>query len=67
MHRPFRVPGVPIIPLLGVAFCLLLMAGLPLVTWARLLIWLVIGLAIYWFYGRRHSVLRERNGEKVAG
>ncbi len=67
VHRPFRVPGVPIIPLLGVAFCLLLMAGLPLVTWARLLIWLVIGLAIYWFYGRRHSVLRERNGEKVAG
>ncbi|WHZ11651.1 MAG: putative amino acid permease, GabP family [Burkholderiaceae bacterium] len=57
--RPFRAPGVPVIPLLGVLFCLLLMAGLPLVTWARLVVWLVIGLAIYFGYGRHHSTLRQ--------
>ena len=66
VSRPFRVPGVPLVPLLGIAFCVLLMAGLPLITWARLLIWLAIGLVIYWFYGRKHSTLRERNLEKVS-
>jgi basic amino acid/polyamine antiporter, APA family len=54
--RPFRVPGVPIIPLLGIAFCLLLMAALPGDTWLRLFVWLAIGLVIYFAYGRRHSV-----------
>ena len=57
--RPFRAPGSPVIPLLGVLFCLLLMAGLPLVTWGRLIVWLVIGLAIYFVYGRHHSTLRQ--------
>jgi APA family basic amino acid/polyamine antiporter len=56
--RPFRVPGVPIVPVLGILFCLLLMVGLPLVTWARLVVWLVIGMVIYLSYGRNHSVLR---------
>ena len=65
VYRPFRVPGVPVVPLLGVAFCLLLMSGLPLITWARLLVWLAIGLVVYWSYGRRHSVLRARNREKL--
>ena len=58
--RPFRTPGVPVVPLLGVAFCLLLMSGLPLDTWLRLIGWLVIGLAIYFLYGRHHSALRAR-------
>jgi APA family basic amino acid/polyamine antiporter len=56
--RPFRVPGVPIVPVLGILFCLLLMVGLPLVTWARLVVWLVIGMIIYVSYGRNHSKLR---------
>src|ERR1700761_2620082 len=56
--RPFRVPGVPIVPVLGILFCLLLMAGLPLVTWMRLVVWLVIGVVIYISYGRNHSKLR---------
>jgi APA family basic amino acid/polyamine antiporter len=56
--RPFRVPGVPIVPVLGILFCLLLMAGLPLVTWVRLVVWLVIGMTIYISYGRNHSKLR---------
>ncbi|RFU48442.1 amino acid permease [Paraburkholderia sp. DHOC27] len=56
--RPFRAPGVPIVPILGILFCLLLMAGLPLVTWVRLFVWLIIGLIIYFSYGRNHSRLR---------
>ena len=58
--RPFRVPNVPVVPGLGILFCLLLMAGLPLTTWIRLAVWLVIGLVVYALYGRTHSVLRTR-------
>ncbi|HXA23624.1 MAG TPA: amino acid permease [Acetobacteraceae bacterium] len=52
--RPFRTPGVPMVPLLGIAFSLLLMLGLPLATWLRLAVWLVIGLVIYFGYGHRN-------------
>ena len=65
MHRPFRVPGVPVVPILGILFCLVLMAGLPLDTWLRLIIWMAVGLAVYFFYGRKHSVLRKREGTAV--
>lgn len=61
-RRPFRVPGVPVVPGLGVLFCLLLMAGLPGVTWLRLLAWMAAGLVFYATYGRRHSVLRHPGG-----
>ena len=54
-HRGFRVPGGPIIPALSVIFCFLLMAGLPIITWMRFLVWLVIGLAIYFLYSRHRS------------
>jgi APA family basic amino acid/polyamine antiporter len=60
--RPFRTPGVPVVPVLGMLFSLLLMAFLPLATWIRLFVWLVIGLALYFAYGRSHSVLL--NGAK---
>jgi basic amino acid/polyamine antiporter, APA family len=53
--RPFATPGVPYVPLIGMAFSLLLMLGLPLDTWLRLIIWLVVGLVIYFLYGHRHS------------
>jgi APA family basic amino acid/polyamine antiporter len=59
-ERLFRVPLVPLIPLLGAASCLLLMCGLPSENWLRLLIWFAVGMAIYFFYGRRHSVLARR-------
>ncbi len=59
VFRPFRVPGVPWVPLFGILSCLLLMVGLPLDTWLRLVVWLAIGLAIYFFYGRSHSALRR--------
>ena len=45
--------------IVGIVFCLLLMAGLPLVTWMRLMIWLVIRLVVYFGYGSRHSRLRH--------
>lgn len=57
--RPFRVPWVPVFPLLGVFFCGVLMLSLPLETWRRFFGWLAIGLAIYFLYGRRHSRLQH--------
>ncbi|MDR3536163.1 MAG: amino acid permease [Acetobacteraceae bacterium] len=56
-NRPFRTPGAPWVPVLGIAFSLLLMCGLPLATWVRLVVWLAIGLVIYFGYGHRHSVV----------
>ncbi|MEY2540217.1 MAG: basic amino acid/polyamine antiporter, family [Verrucomicrobiota bacterium] len=55
--RPFRVPFVPIFPILGVLFCLSLMLSLPILTWIRFFVWLAIGLVIYFFYSVRHSRL----------
>nr|MDQ3746361.1 amino acid permease [Acidobacteriota bacterium] len=56
-NRPFRAPFVPLVPILGILTCLLLMFSLPYENWVRLIIWLVIGLFIYFLYGRRHSVM----------
>jgi APA family basic amino acid/polyamine antiporter len=53
--RPFRTPLVPFVPVAGILACFYLMLGLPVDTWARLIIWMVLGLAIYFLYGRRHS------------
>ncbi|GJD74830.1 amino acid permease [Methylobacterium goesingense] len=58
-HRPFRVPGMPAVPVLGILSCLGLMLGLPGDTWLRLALWLAIGLAIYFGYGRRAARLRR--------
>jgi basic amino acid/polyamine antiporter, APA family len=57
--RPFRVPMVPIFPLLGVLFCGALMLSLPILTWIRFFVWLVLGLLIYFLYSVRHSRLRQ--------
>lgn len=57
LPRPFRTPLSPLIPLLGVACCLYLMLSLPAVTWWRFLIWLGIGVAVYFTYSRKHSLL----------
>ncbi len=53
--RPFRTPLVPFVPIAGILSTGYLMLGLPVDTWARLVIWMVLGLAIYFLYGRRHS------------
>ncbi|MDQ7821735.1 MAG: amino acid permease [Candidatus Eremiobacteraeota bacterium] len=55
LHRPFKTPLVPLVPLLGIATCVYLMCGLPLITWIRFVSWLVIGLVVYFFYGRHHT------------
>jgi APA family basic amino acid/polyamine antiporter len=59
LPRPFRTPLVPLVPILGILTCLGMMALLPVDTWLRLIIWLAIGLAIYFLYGRKHSVLNK--------
>ncbi|MGD0596901.1 MAG: amino acid permease [Sedimentisphaerales bacterium] len=65
-HRPFRCPFVPLIPLLGVLFCLVLMFSLPSANWLRLFIWMAVGIIIYFLYGRHHSVLaRHRAAERL--
>jgi APA family basic amino acid/polyamine antiporter len=53
--RPFRTPLVPIVPILAIAICGYMMYSLPGDTWIRLLVWLAIGLAIYFLYGKSHS------------
>jgi len=58
VHRPFRAPLGSIVPVLGILCCLLLMFSLPAENWVRLGVWLVVGLVIYFFYGRKHSRLR---------
>jgi APA family basic amino acid/polyamine antiporter len=55
MHRPFRCPGVPFVPLMGILVSLGMMASLPGETWIRLFVWLGIGMAVYLGYGIRHS------------
>ncbi len=59
-RRKFRVPFVPLTPILGIASCAILMAGLPLLTWIRFVLWLATGLIIYFLYGIRRSRLVNR-------
>ena len=58
-ERKFRCPWVPFIPILTILACVYLMSALPLVTWIRFIIWLLIGLVIYFIYGRHHSILQK--------
>ena len=64
-ERPFRAPLVPLVPILGILSCLLLMFSLPSENWIRLVVWLVIGLGIYFGYGRHRSVMRGVEAESV--
>jgi APA family basic amino acid/polyamine antiporter len=59
LTRPFKVPFVPVVPILSALVSLGLMASLPWVTWRRLIIWMAIGFVVYFGYGYRHSALRE--------
>jgi basic amino acid/polyamine antiporter, APA family len=59
MPRPFRSPFSPLFPVLGMLSCGALMAFLPALTWLRFIIWLVIGLIVYFTYSMRHSKLAE--------
>jgi APA family basic amino acid/polyamine antiporter len=64
-ERPFRTPFVPLVPILGILTCGFMMYFLPLDTWIRLLVWMAIGLLIYFLYSRHHSVL-QRTGHAAS-
>jgi APA family basic amino acid/polyamine antiporter len=60
--RPFRTPMVPLVPILGILICGYMMSSLPSATWERLIVWMIIGLGIYFFYSRSHSKLARAEG-----
>jgi APA family basic amino acid/polyamine antiporter len=57
MHRPFRTPFMPVVPILGILVNVALMLSLGWENWLRLAVWLAVGLVIYFRYGRVHSRL----------
>jgi len=59
IKRPFRTPWVPLVPILGMIICLAQMFALPFDTWLRLIIWMLMGFAIYFLYSRKNSNLRK--------
>ncbi len=65
--RPFRCPFSPVFPSLGIILCVLLMLSLPSENWMRLVIWLLVGLAIYFCYGYWHSKLRNADSTAKVG
>jgi APA family basic amino acid/polyamine antiporter len=66
MERSFRVPLVPLFPIIGGLLCIYLMTKLSGVTWLRFFVWLLIGLVIYFVYGRTHSRLQRGEGPDEA-
>jgi APA family basic amino acid/polyamine antiporter len=63
LPRGFRVPWVPLVPILAILACLWLMLNLTVLTWLRFIVWMIAGIAVYFAYGRRHSLL----GRRLAG
>ncbi len=70
LPRSFKTPLVPLVPILGIGVCLFMMVFLPMDTWIRLIVWMLIGMDIYLVYGAKHSHLgngtSNRKGMKVA-
>lgn len=70
LKRTFKTPLVPLIPILGIGTCLFMMVFLPMDTWIRLIVWMLLGMDIYLVYGAKHSLLGEgnenRKGMKLA-
>jgi basic amino acid/polyamine antiporter, APA family len=64
LPRAFRTPWVPVVPILAVLACLFLMLNLGTLTWWRFLVWMALGLVVYFLYGHRHS--RLARGEEQA-
>ncbi len=62
-ERPFRTPLVPLVPILGIVVCVYLMYSLPIEAWIRLAIWMGLGVAIYFLYGKKNSVLGKKNNQ----
>lgn len=61
LHRPFKLPFGPLIPILGVLFCIYLMINLSEATWHRFLVWMIIGFVIYFGYSKRRSLLEKKD------
>ena len=59
VHRAFKTPFVPTVPILGILTCLCMMLFLPADTWIRLVLWMLIGLDVYACYGVKHSKLEH--------
>ncbi len=66
MDRPFKTPQVPALPIISALACVGLMADLAVETWLRFLVWLVVGMVIYFAYGRSHSRLAPGRKDEVA-
>ena len=64
LERPFKVPGYPFVPICGVATSVALMCFLPIETWARLGVWMALGMLIYVLYGRKHSKVRAMSATR---
>ena len=62
-HRGFRAPGVPFTPILAIAFCMVLIAGLNWETWVRFAVWFGLGLIVYFAYSRKRSKLNASDAE----
>ncbi|HEY1953247.1 MAG TPA: amino acid permease [Gemmatimonadaceae bacterium] len=62
LARPFRTPLVPLVPILGILICGYMMYSLPGPTWERLIVWMVLGLIVYFTYSRSHSRLARAEG-----
>ncbi|MFV1363163.1 MULTISPECIES: amino acid permease [Mycolicibacterium] len=65
LERGFRAPGVPLLPIASIVACVWLMLNLTAVTWIRFLVWMAIGVVVYFLYGRRHSVLGRRESAGI--
>lgn len=65
--RPFKVPFVPLIPILGVLVCVTMMASLPLESWERLGLWMLLGVVIYYAYSKKHSKIRQKEANRLGG
>jgi APA family basic amino acid/polyamine antiporter len=63
IKRPFRTPWVPVVPVLGMVVSTAMMLALPGETWLRLAVWLAIGMAIYFGYGRKHSRVQQQRAK----
>jgi APA family basic amino acid/polyamine antiporter len=64
--RPFRAPFVPLVPILGILSCLMLMFSLPAENWLRLIVWLLLGLVIYFVYSRKRSVMSRHLAHELS-
>jgi basic amino acid/polyamine antiporter, APA family len=64
LERPFKTPFFPVVPVLGVFSAFGVMAMLPLDTWLRLIVWMAIGIAIYFFYGKNHSLVNRGQDQR---